>query len=81
VGLVLASLLLAMAAMHEDVHERASQQQQEGQHPKYVGRVLGDEIEARNREKAEQYDPTSGRQETASMRFMLCVHLSSFQIG
>jgi len=40
--------VIAVPAMHEEVHERAKEKNQIGQHAEYVRGVLSDEKECRN---------------------------------
>jgi hypothetical protein len=46
----------AVSVMHKEVHQRARQKKEKGQHPEQVRRVLGHKIEARNGQKSEQHD-------------------------
>jgi len=56
-----------MAAVHEDVEERAREEQQVRQYAEHVRGVFRDEVEASNGEKGQQDQPTSGSQETAAL--------------
>jgi hypothetical protein len=42
----------AVTVMHKEVHQRARQKEEKGQHPEQVRRVLGHKIEARNSQKS-----------------------------
>jgi len=53
-GLCSALSMLAMPTMHEQVQERAQEQERVGQDAKEVGRMLGDEIKRRNAEKGQK---------------------------
>jgi hypothetical protein len=60
-------MLAAVPAMHEDVHERAGQDQQEGPVPEIgdeMCAMLGDKKESGNRQEAQQNNIETGAEET-----------------
>jgi len=50
------TVMSAVTAMHEEMHQWAGEEEQPGKPPQEVGPMLGDEIEASNDEKADKYD-------------------------
>jgi phage regulator Rha-like protein len=50
----------AVPVMHEEMHQRASEQEQKRQHAQDVRRMLGHEVKAGDNQKAEQNDAASG---------------------
>ena len=48
---------MAVAVMHEQVHQRAGQDQQPRQRPEDMGRVLGEQEKAAHHEKTQAHDP------------------------
>ncbi|KVR98380.1 hypothetical protein WK29_01880 [Burkholderia vietnamiensis] len=73
---------VAMAVVHEEVHQRAGCEQQERQEPDHVGGVFLEQEVARDRAENEQTDPVAGAPETWG-RFVVTVMLvhdeASFQ--
>jgi hypothetical protein len=57
--------VLAMTAMHEEVHERASQQQQIRKDPQQVRTMFREKEEANDREKYDQHNAPSRAEPTA----------------
>jgi hypothetical protein len=55
---------MSMPTVHEDVHQRAGEDQQIRERPEEMGGVLGHEVKPRDREKADQNDPSSRRKKT-----------------
>jgi hypothetical protein len=52
----MAMLMPTMAAVHEQVHERAGEQDEIGQHTQEVRGMLGEEEEASDEQEADQND-------------------------
>lgn len=53
----LMAFMLAVTAVHEQMHERAQQEYRIGQHAQNVSRVFGDEIETGDGEESKGYKP------------------------
>jgi hypothetical protein len=51
--LLILTAVMTMAAMHEDVHERTSQQWKPNQKPQHMGPVLGEQQRASDDQKAD----------------------------
>ena len=62
----------AMAVMHEQVHQRTSQNQQIREYPENMGGVLGEQEKCANREEPEAND--SGRRASPWLCLMLVLH-------
>jgi hypothetical protein len=52
-------MAMTMAAMHEEVHQRAGQEHQEGKEGNGVRCVLQQQVEGRHQEKAIEHPPGS----------------------
>ena len=65
--------VVTMPAVHEHVHQRAGQDQQPRQHPENMGRVLGEQEKAADREETEAHDPYRGTPERLFL--MLVLHI------
>jgi hypothetical protein len=53
--------IVAMAVVHEQMHQRASEQQQKRQRTKQMGAVLREQKEPGNREKTIEHPARSGK--------------------
>ena len=62
----------AMAVMHEQVHQRTSQNQQVREHPKHMSGVLGEQEKSADREETEANDP--GRRSPPRLFLMVVLH-------
>ena len=58
-------VVLAVTAMHKEVHERARQEQQVRENPKQVRSVFGKHEEGDDCQEDEQYDASSRTEPTA----------------
>lgn len=54
-------VIIAMPMVHEQMHQRASEQQQEWQHTEQVGAVFREQEEPGNREKTIKHPAGSGK--------------------
>lgn len=54
------TVMIAMAVMHEHMHQRAGQQEQIGQNSQYMGTVFGEQKESGNREETVEHPARSG---------------------
>jgi hypothetical protein len=50
-----------VAAMHEDMHQRACQHEKIGQHAEHMRLVLGQQKEPDDRQETDQYNPHAPR--------------------
>lgn len=55
--------MIAVAAMHEDVHQRTGKQEEKGKRSQKMGPVLADQQETRDRDEAQENDRSSRRPE------------------
>src|SRR3546814_5495068 len=62
----MAMLMPTMAAVHEQVHERAGEQDEIGQHTQEVRGMLGEEEEASDEQEADQNDLAARSEEHTS---------------
>ena len=53
-------VMVAVAVMHEQMHQRAGQQKQVGQYPQQMCAVFGKQEETGNRKKADQHPSAAG---------------------
>jgi hypothetical protein len=51
------STVAAMAMVHEEMHQRACQEDCIGKHAQKVSRMFGDQVEGGNRHETDQHDP------------------------
>jgi hypothetical protein len=64
----------AVPAMHEDVHQGASEDQKPWQHAEQMRPVLGPQIEDGNDRKADQDDAAPGAKQAAGAMLGICCH-------
>jgi hypothetical protein len=50
----------AMPVVHEEMHQRAGKDEQIGQHPEDMGRVLRQKVKGRDEQKPAQHDAAAG---------------------
>ena len=72
-SVLVAVTAVTVPAVHEHVHQRASEDEQVGQNAEQVGGVLGDQVEAANRRGDEQRQ-TCGRAPEGRRLGLLMVH-------